>query len=227
MRRADRLFQLIQLLRRRRVVTAAYLAHRLEVSERTVYRDVRDLMRSGVPIQGEAGVGYSLSRSFDLPPLMFTEDEIEALVLGARVVRSWADPALAGAAGDALDKIETVLPAHLKERVASSALFALNFDQTDETTDALAVLRAAVRDRTKVRFAYERGDGTPSSRTVRPLSLSFVAPRWWLSGWCELREDFRTFRVDRMSDLAALDERFASEPGRTLADFLARVHEET
>ena len=227
MRRADRLFQLIQLLRRRRVVTAATLAERLEVSERTVYRDVRDLIRSGVPIQGEAGVGYSLSRSFDLPPLMFTEDEIEALVLGARVVRSWADRALAGAASDALDKIETVLPAHLKDRVASSALFALNFDQPAETTDALAVLRAAVRDRTKIRFAYARADGTPSARVVSPLSLSFVPPRWWLSGWCELREDFRTFRVDRMADLTALDDRFAAEPGRTLADFLRSVHEET
>jgi predicted DNA-binding transcriptional regulator YafY len=122
-RRADRLFRIIQRLRQRGVHTARALAEELEVSERTVYRNVRDLILSGVPILGEAGVGYALPRGFDLPPLMFTEEEIEALVLGARVVQSWADPELARAASDVLTKVEAVLPPHLRERLLGAAVF--------------------------------------------------------------------------------------------------------
>lgn len=121
-RRADRLFRIIQILRRRRVTTARRLAEELEVSARTVYRDVQDLVASGVPIEGEAGVGYVLRRGYDLPPLMFTEDEIEALVLGARIVGSWADAALARAAGDVLVKVDAVLPPRLKHRLIDSPL---------------------------------------------------------------------------------------------------------
>lgn len=127
MRRADRLFQIIQLLRRRHVVTAAYLARELEVSERTVYRDVRDLISSGVPIEGEAGVGYMLRKGFDLPPLMFTDTEIEAMVLGARVVSSWGDAALARAARDALARVESVLPDRLRSRLQDTRLYAPGF----------------------------------------------------------------------------------------------------
>src|SRR3954464_5929762 len=124
MRRADRLFRIVQRLRRRGATTARQLAEALEVSERTVYRDVRDLLASGVPIQGEAGVGYALDRSFELPPLMFDEEEIEALVLGARIVRAWADQKLARAAEEALQKIETVLPPRLRQQLSESALMA-------------------------------------------------------------------------------------------------------
>src|SRR3954462_2171054 len=127
MRRADRLFKLVQLLRRSRLVTAQKIASELEVSERTIYRDVRDLALSGVPIRGEAGVGYALAHGFDLPPLMFTEEELEALVLGARVVQSWADPALAKAADSALAKIEMVLPERLRSMAGAKALLAPNF----------------------------------------------------------------------------------------------------
>src|SRR5205085_12195487 len=123
MRRADRLFRIVQSLRRRRATTARELAQALEVSERTVYRDVRDLLLSGVPIQGEAGVGYALDRSFDLPPLMFNEEELEALVLGARIVRAWADKKLARAAEEALQKIESVLPPPLRPRMGVAGLF--------------------------------------------------------------------------------------------------------
>ena len=122
MRRADRLFQIIQFIRRHRLTTAAALAKALEVSERTVYRDIRDLVHSGVPIEGEAGVGYMLRKGFDLPPLMFTATEIEALVLGTRVVQSWADPALAKAAGAALDRIAISLPDALRTRLVESRL---------------------------------------------------------------------------------------------------------
>ena len=223
MRRADRLFQLILILRQRRFATAGNLAERLEVSERTIYRDVRDLVCSGVPIQGEAGVGYTLPKGFDLPPLMFTEDEIEALVLGARIVRSWADPALVKAAGNALRKIEVVLPTRLKGRAAGSTLFSLNFQQSAETTDALALLRLATRDHRKVRFSYIDARNARSARTVRPLCLAFVAPSWLLTSWCELRDDFRNFRVDRIGDLSVLDVTFDDQPGKTLQDFLRQV----
>lgn len=222
MRRADRLFSIVQVLRRRRLTTAAVLADRFEVSERTIYRDIQDLVCSGVPIAGEAGLGYQL-RGYDLPPLMFTEEEIEALVLGARIVRRWADPALQRAADEALDKIETVLPERLKARVKDSALFALNFQRDDQATFTLGPLRQAVREHRKVRLRYERADGEHSERIVWPLCIAFVPPRWMLSGWCQLRGAFRNFRLDRIEQLDLLDETFEDEPGRTLDDFLRYV----
>lgn len=222
MRRADRLFQIIQILRRRRLTTAALLAERFEVSERTIYRDVRDLMDSGVPIEGEAGLGYVL-RGFDLPPLMFTEEEIESLVLGARVVESWGDPGLVKAARDVLAKVEAVLPARLKGRVATSPIFAINFRPQPEIMGALESLRNAIRRRRKVHFSYVRADGKPSERRVRPLAVTFMAPIWMLTAWCELRRAFRNFRLDRLTDLAVTTETFEEEPGRTWADFMAEV----
>lgn len=223
MRRADRLFQLVQILRRRRTTTALYLAERLEVSERTIYRDVRDLILSGVPIMGEAGVGYTLSAHFDLPPLMFTEEEIEALVLGARIVRSFGDPQLRRAVNDALGKVETVLPKRLRGRIEQTKLYSLNFQASPATDVMLSTLRRGARDRCKARFNYTDGKGVVSIRTVRPLGLFFVAPHWILTAWCELRNDFRNFRVDRCTDLRLLDESFACEPGRRLEDFLDRM----
>jgi predicted DNA-binding transcriptional regulator YafY len=224
-RRADRLFQIIQRLRRRGRVTAAALAEELEVSPRTVYRDVRDLVAGGVPIQGEAGVGYALPRGFDLPPLMFTEEEIEALVLGARIVETRADPALARAARDALAKVETVLPPRLKDRVAEAALFAPGH-RVRAADAGLTSLRTAVRERRKVSFSYRDRTDAPSARTVQPLGVFFWGETWSLGAWCELRTGFRNFRIDRMSELAVLDDRFQPEPGRTLRDFFRHYEEE-
>jgi len=226
MRRADRLFQLIQILRRRNVATAAWLAEQLEVSERTVYRDVRDLTLSGVPIEGEAGVGYILRRGFDLPPLMFSEAEIEAMVLGARIVTSWGDPGLARAATEALARVEAVLPDRLRTRLGSTPLFAPGFHVPREVVRTLAALRAAIDERRRVRLDYTRADGERSLRTVRPLALFFWGSGWSLTAWCEWREDFRNFRLDRMHAVEPLAERFQDEPGRALADFFARMREE-
>lgn len=226
MRRADRLFQIIQYLRRHRVTTAARLAEELEVSERTIYRDMRDLSCSGVPLEAEAGVGYALSPGFDLPPLMFTEEEIEALVLGARVVTAWADPGLSKAAQEALARIEAALPQRLQPRISQSALFSPNFSNQNQSHDALLQLRHAVRQRRKVHFDYTRADGQSSQRIVRPLCLSFAAPLWLLSAWCELRQDFRNFRLDRLFGLTVLPETFADEPGRTLDDFFRHIQSE-
>jgi len=219
-RRADRLFQIIQHIRRYHVTTAAALAQALEVSERTVYRDIRDLVLSGVPIEGEAGVGYVLRKGFDLPPLMFTRTEIEALALGARVVMSWADPELGKAAEQALDRIAVALPDDLRRRLFESRLYAPGFRVPPAVMERLQLLRQATDERRKVWLSYRDVNNVQTERTVRPLALSFWGATWSMTGWCELRLDFRSFRLDRVEVLRALDERFEDEPGKTIDDFL-------
>jgi predicted DNA-binding transcriptional regulator YafY len=228
-RRADRLFQIVQRLRLkgRGVTTAAELAEELGVSERTIYRDVRDLQLSGVPIRGEAGVGYALPKgTFDLPPLMFTRDEIEALVLGARVVEAWADPDLARAAKDALGKVEAVLPPALKDRLASATLFALNFRDRAALDSVLPALRGAIRESRKVELDYRDRAEASTTRTVLPLGLFYWGVNWTLGAWCELRTGFRNFRLDRIASFRVLDESFQPEPGRTLADLFTYYRDE-
>jgi predicted DNA-binding transcriptional regulator YafY len=178
---------------------------------------------SGVPIEGEAGVGYALPRGFDLPPLMFQNDEIEALVLGARMVQSWGDPALVRAADSALAKIEAVLPERLRPRVAESALFAPGFHVPARATAHLAALRSAAAGRRKVEIAYARKDGEASARVVCPLGLFFWGTAWSLAAWCELRDDFRNFRLDRIRGLTVLEQPFEERPGRTLPDFFLHM----
>ena len=187
MRRADRLFEIIQLLRRRKLARAGDLAEALEVSERTVYRDIRDLMASGVPIEGEAGVGYILREGYDLPPLMFNEQEIEALVQGVRIVESWADPKLAEAAANVIAKVETIIPERLRRHMAETALLAPADHFVEPVSVDPSELRRAVRGRLKIHFAYRDAEGRPTGRTVRPLALSFYGPVWLLASWCELR----------------------------------------
>lgn len=204
---------------RRRAVTAAELAEQLEVSERTVYRDIRDLIASGTPIRGEAGVGYTLRRDYDLPPLMFDEDEVEALVLGARIVAAHGDEQLARAAKSVLSKVEAVLPKPLEERLTNTALYAPMRRITPEVSDRLVLARNAIAERRRLRFDYEDEEGNATARTVRPLGAFFWGRAWTLSAWCELREDFRSFRFDRMIE-PELTEPFEEEEGRTLRDYL-------
>ena len=224
MRRADRLFQIVQLLRGRRVVTAAELAEELEVSPRTIYRDVRDLIASGVPIEGEAGIGYLMPRGFDLPPLMFDEHEIEALVLGARMVEAWGDPSLAKRARSVLSKVENVLPERLKPRLAEVALFAPT-GIPPEHAAKLEPLRRGVNERRKVRFEYVDASGRSTLRTVRPVCMTFWGKTWLATAWCELRVDFRSFRPDRMGAVELLDATFEDEEDKNLEAFLRRVRE--
>ncbi len=222
MRRADRLFEIIQHLRRKPTVRARELSEALEVSERTIYRDIADLMATGVPIEGEAGIGYVLKPGYDLPPLMFKEQELEALVLGARMVEVWGDSELAVAASDAIAKIEAVIPAALRDYMANTALLAPSAYGIEPIKCDLAELRRAIRARQKVAFKYSDIQRQRSERTVRPLSLAFFGPVWILAAWCELREDFRTFRVDRIEAFASTGERFKLERGKSLQDFLRR-----
>ena len=223
MRRADRLFRLIQLLRGQRgVTTAQMIAEALEVSVRTVYRDVADLVGSGVPIEGEPGVGYLLRSGYDLPPLMFEVEEIEAIVLGAQIISSWGDPALAAAAERALDKVEAVLPDRLRRELLDTALFAPPSRMRMPFSADLAALRRAVRARTKVHLHYADEQGRRSERVVRPLGLAFYGPVWLLLAWCELRVDFRAFRVDRMATATVLQDTFKDERGKGILDYLKR-----
>jgi predicted DNA-binding transcriptional regulator YafY len=219
-RRADRLFRIVQRLRRRGVTTARSLAEDLGVSERTVYRDVRDLVLSGVPVLGEAGVGYALPRGYDLPPLMFNEEEIEALVLGARVVQSWADPQLRAAAGDVLAKIEAVLPPALRDRLTASALLSPGIRLSRAIAAELGTLRTAMHEKRKIRFQYIDRAGAATSRTIWPLALAFWGKSWSVAGYCELRQDFRNFTAERVTGLTVLDEKFPDVAGRTLRDLI-------
>jgi predicted DNA-binding transcriptional regulator YafY len=219
MRRADRLFRIVQILRRGRITTARNLAEELEVSDRTVYRDVADLVRSGVPIRGEAGVGYAIDRGYDLPPLMFTTEETDALVLGARMVESWCGEELASAARDVLAKVEHVLPKRHRDRLAGTALFVPSFGWTLPGSELLADLRVALRESRKVSLDYKDASGSSTLRTVRPLGLFFWGAVATLGAWCELRSGFRNFRVDRIEGLELLGETFDSERGKTLSDY--------
>ncbi|MDR6887936.1 MULTISPECIES: helix-turn-helix transcriptional regulator [Variovorax] len=223
MRRADRLFQLVQIIRGRRLTTAAFLAQRLEVSERTVYRDVADLQHQGVPIEGEAGVGYRLGAGFELPPLMFTQEEASALVAAARLAQSWVDPALARNIESGLGKILSVLPAAARVSAEALALYAPALGLDDTIRARLQILREAVEAHQKLRLSYRDVSGDASERTVRPLGCFYWGKVWTLSTWCELRNDFRGFRLDRMDAVDVLPERFRDEAGKTLADMMRQL----
>ncbi len=223
MRRADRLFRITQELRSDRWVTARMLAERLEVSERTIYRDIQDLSLSGVPVIAEAGLGYRLMKGYRLPPLMFDEEELEALLLGVRMVDVWSEPTLAAAAKRAVARIEAVLPERLLPELERKLIMVPPSRPDDGVADLLHVLRQSVRLQTKVKFHYQRADGESSVRTVRPLGLAYWGRTWTLVAWCELRDDFRHFRLDRMSRLVESGVKFEQEPGRSLDDFLACV----
>jgi predicted DNA-binding transcriptional regulator YafY len=223
MRRADRLFGIIQRLRRHRVVTARMLAEQFMVSERTIYRDIGDLIASKVPIEGAAGMGYSLRSGYDLPPLMFDENELEAIIFGARIVQSWSDPEMAQSAEAALSKIGSIPPSHLAYLLADRTLWAPSTGRQVPLEFDLAKLRAAIRRCRKVRFDYRDEKGSGTCRTVRPLTLWFEGPVWLAGAWCELRNDFRFFRLDRMQKVEFLDEAFPREAGRTVEDLFRQM----
>lgn len=219
MRRADRLFQIVQHLRGGRLVTARQLAERLEVSERTIYRDIADLIGSGVPVEGEAGVGYLMRDGYDLPPLMFTRNEIVALVAGARLIRAWGGTSMAEAAEEALVKINAVLPDAEREKAQSVQVHAFQMSGLDgETRDRLDRLEGAIDTRTRLNIAYTAEDGQTSNRPIRPLGLFFWGKVWTLVAWCELRDDYRMFRVDRMASDESIG-RFKREAEKSLAHF--------
>ena len=226
MRRADRLFAIVHHLRGRRLTTAAQLARWLDVSERTIYRDIADLAGSGVPIDGEAGVGYRIRAGFDLPPLMFTFDEIDALVIGARFVESWAGPKLALGARSALAKIAAALPPDKRVALERTPLFAPGQYVDPKPGERLDVLRQAIAAQRFTDLDYQGAAAQATQRRVRPLGLYFWGDVWTLAAWCELRQDFRNFRLDRIVDAHLAAERFPDEAGKRLEDFLRRMRED-
>ena len=223
MRRADRLFRIVQLLRGRRLTTAQQLATWLNVSPRTIYRDVRDLSLTGTPIEGEAGVGYRLRGSMDLPPLMFEHDEIEALVVGARMVQAWSSQRMAASAAAAFSKIAAALPSERRITVERTHAYAPQFHIPVQLGERFELARGAIKSRVKLAFAYAREDKTMSARKVRPLSLFFWGDGWTLGAWCELRNDFRNFRLDRMVRLRVTEEAIEDVAGTRLADYLRKM----
>jgi predicted DNA-binding transcriptional regulator YafY len=223
MRRADRLFEIVQILRGRRLTTARYLAERLAVSERTIYRDVQDLSLSGVPILGEAGVGYALKKGFDLPPLMFDYDEVEALLIGARMASAYGGKELAMSAVRAMEKIAAVLPENRRAALETTQVFVPDFHVNKAGAARFETLRQAIKARQFVSTCYVTEDKRVTQRELRPLALHFWGERWTLAAWCELRQAFRMFRLDRMSELTTRDQIFRDEPGKTIADFLRQI----
>jgi predicted DNA-binding transcriptional regulator YafY len=212
MRRAERLFQIIQILRRARApVTARAMAEELETSLRTVYRDIAELLAQRVPVRGEAGIGYLMDKGFDLPPLMLTPDEIEAAVLGAQWVASRADADLARAARDLVAKIGAVIPDHLRPFLLDATVTSVG--RLDIRIDALDVarLRAWIRAQRKLTLTYRGEDGAETRRTVWPIAIGYYETVRVIAAWCELRQDFRHFRTDRVIDAAFIDECY---PGR-------------
>ena len=222
MRPADRLFQIVQLIRGRRLTTARWLAQRLELSERTIYRDIAQLQAQGVPIEGEAGVGYRLGRGFDLPPLMFTPQEARALASAVLLAQQWLDPELASASEAALSRVLSVLPADVRERTRSLQVVVAASGLSDSVRSSMQLLRRASHMRHKVCVEYCDAEATTSQRVLRPLALFYWGKVWTLAAWCEARQDFRNFRVDRMANLTWLEERFEDEDGKSLEDFMAR-----
>ncbi len=219
MRRADRLFQIIQILRRGKVITAQQIALELEVSPRTVYRDLDDLSGRGIPLRAEAGVGYLLEKGFDIPPLMFNSSEVESLVIAARMLEAWADPQTKNHIRSALEKIEQSLPPKLSNQPARVKVFAPDFLSQANIWQAMPDLRRAISQRHKFEFHYKDGKNQTSDRIIRPLAIYFWGKVWTCVGWCELRHDFRHFRVDRIVKWHVSMARFKDEAGKTLRDF--------
>ena len=226
MRRADRLFQIVQLIRGRRLTTAAFLAQRLEVSERTVYRDVADLQHQGVPIEGEAGVGYRLGKGFELPPLMFTVDEARALVASVRMAQVWQDPALAKASQIAIGKILSVLPTAARVAAQSMVIYAPPVGMDPVTKNTLQTLREAAQTLHKVEVQYKDAADQITQRILRPLGCFYWGKVWTLAAWCEARNEFRSFRLDRMTSIHLVEGeagQFKDEQGKRLSDYLRSV----
>jgi predicted DNA-binding transcriptional regulator YafY len=226
MRRADRLFQIIQVLRRHRgPVTADAMAAELETSKRTVYRDIADLIGQRVPIRGEAGVGYVLEDGFDMPPLMLTSEEVEAAVLGAQWVMGRSDPELAKAARDLIAKIGVAVPEHLRPLVVEPASRAYpKWDQTPDRLD-MAAVRRAIHGGKKITLSYRDEQERETRRTIWPVGVGYYEAVRLLVAWCELRQDFRSFRTDRVTAAEFLEDRFPERPAALRARWRNLMHQ--
>jgi predicted DNA-binding transcriptional regulator YafY len=227
MRRADRLFPIIQILRRKkRPATAQEIAEELEISLRTAYRDIAQLMADRVPIRGEAGIGYVLEGGFDMPPLMLTPDEIEAAMLGAQWVMGRADPVLARAAGDLIAKIGVVIPEHLRPLLMEPALAAASSRPLPppDTID-IARVRTAIRAQGKIALVYRDEKNDETRRVIWPIAVSYWEAVRLIVAWCELRNGFRHFRTDRVAGSEFLEARYATPRAKLRAQWKKEMEE--
>ncbi|WP_460274556.1 helix-turn-helix transcriptional regulator [Celeribacter sp. ULVN23_4] len=222
-RRSDRLFDLIQILRDGKLHTARDLAKRVEVSERTIWRDMATLKASGVPVEGERGLGYMVTAPITLPPMNLTLGELEALHLAVAILGEATDPELAENAKSLATKIDAVLPENTGPPEAGWGMAVHPFAFADARSGFrhMPLLREAVREKKVLRISYLALDGSQSTRLVRPLELDYWGRVWTMAAWCELRGDFRSFRVDRIETVIDTGARFRDEPGKTMADFIA------
>jgi predicted DNA-binding transcriptional regulator YafY len=217
MRRADRLFDILQTLRiATKPMTAGAIAERLEVTVRTVYRDIATLQARRIPIEGAPGLGYMLRRGFDLPPLMFTADEIDAIAVGARLVRRLRDPGLQKAANGVLAKVATALPDALRGGVTAAPFFVSEGDAATPRGIDLSELRRAIHESRKVCITYADAEGQRTERIVWPVAMAYYVDVTLLGAWCELRSDFRHFRVERIITSAILDDHFPTDGGKLM-----------
>lgn len=222
MRKSERLFQLVTLLQgRRTAITAQALAEKLEVNVRTIYRDMQAMMLAGVPIEGEAGVGYWLHKGFSLPPLMFQPDEITALLTGSRMVQAWTDPKLAEAARRAEQKILAVLPPQTLNDVARLPYRIPNLSNPQAAIHG--TLRTACEIRRKILIHYRDMKNQETTRTLWPLGMVGWGDHWTLLAWCELRDEYRNFRFDRIINIELLDQQYPAHPERSLEHYLTEV----
>jgi len=227
MRRADRLFQIIQILRRsQRPITADAIAEELETSKRTVYRDIADLIGQRAPIRGEAGVGYILEDGFDLPPLMLTPEEVEAAVLGAQMVAARGDPALRRAAEDLIAKIGAVIPENLRPLVVEPATRAAPSWKAEPDRIDMAGVRQAIRAGRKLVLTYRDEQERETRRTVWPFAIGYYETTRLVVAWCEVRADFRSFRTDRVVDAAFTEDRYPDRPATLRARWRRRQQEQ-
>ncbi|REL32226.1 helix-turn-helix transcriptional regulator [Thalassotalea euphylliae] len=224
MRKAERLNEIVQYLRRmHHAVTADTLAEQFEVSARTLYRDIQDLQSAGVPILGEAGVGYVIDKTYHLSPIMFDAKEIEAIALGIGMVSNWTDEKFAEKAQSAFQKIQATLSAPMLNELAQIATFSAPSHYKIPWEVDFSELRECIRRKQLIRFDYLDLNESLTQRTVRPLALTSFSPVWLLTAWCELREDFRNFRIDRISDFTPLNEHFRDEKDKSFQTYLAKV----
>lgn len=220
MRRAERLFRLVRELRSRSVSRAEDLASYFEISVRTVYRDIAHLQASGLPIDGEAGVGYILRPGFDLPAMTFTFEQLDALAIGLSFVEVAGDTSLSQAAQEVRAKLQAALPDPEKRKLENAPLFASRREGNAAST--LKIVRRAIREAEVLQLRYGGGEGQQVERRVRPLAVWAFTDGWLFVGWCELREDFRAFRLDRVSTVEGTGDHFTEEPGKNLTTYLSR-----
>lgn len=222
MHKSERLFELVNILRSRHTaINAAALAERLAVSERTIYRDIQSLILQGVAVEGEAGIGYRLRRDAHIPPLQFSRDELEALLLGARMAQGWSDSAMARNADTAITKILAALPSQLKAADEELPLKVPRFESNAIFTQFSEELRNAIKQHWVVSIHYKDANKNPTHRAIEPLGLIFWGATWTLVAFCQLRQAYRCFRLNQLASVTITGNSFSTHPGKNLQHCLA------